>query len=212
MKPFLITLPAVLLLPFFSLAQSNFRPGYVITSKNDTVKGYIDYREWSFNPGDINFKLSPGDKQVRHLTTQDISYFEVTGLEAYRLYQGPITMDDPNHANETRDTSVKNGIFFLKILQQGPHVTLYSYTDNVKIRFFVQDQGGKVDELIYRTYYVPDETDLGRGGKLVNENIYFRQLAALAVKYNMLDASSNNSSAIHSNQLFQLTIANKLYL
>ncbi len=34
----------VLLLPFFAAAQRNYRAGYIVNSKNDTVKGFIGYQ------------------------------------------------------------------------------------------------------------------------------------------------------------------------
>jgi len=188
MRKLLPLLFLVVITPSVLFAQSNFKPGYIVGFKGDTTKGFIDYREWSFNPGSINFKSSPDDKQAKHLTVGDISYFEVTGLEAYRLYSGPITMDDPNHVNESRDTSIKTGAFFLKILQKGRRVTLYSYTDEVKTRFFIQEERRQPNELIYRTYLAADETSPDKR-RQVTENIYFRQLSIVADKYHLLDGA-----------------------
>ena len=42
-KYFLVTL---LLLPLLSIAQSNYKSGYVVTLKGDTLRGYINYKEW----------------------------------------------------------------------------------------------------------------------------------------------------------------------
>jgi hypothetical protein len=39
-------LALLLFLPFLSLAQSNYKRGYVITPKGDTLRGYIDFKEW----------------------------------------------------------------------------------------------------------------------------------------------------------------------
>ena len=178
MKYFYLPLTLVILLSLAANAQSNYKPGYVIGLKGDTIKGYIDYREWSFNPGEISFKQARGDKQSRQLTADDINYFEVTGLEAYERYAGQVTMDatDLNRLSDTRDTSSKIMVVFLKVLQRGPRVNLLSYTDNMKARFFLQEPGQQASELIYRAYV---------GGV---DNVYFRQLSVLADKYHMLDA------------------------
>jgi len=39
-----------------SLAQSNYKPGYVVDLRNDTLKGFIDYKEWENNPKTFTFK------------------------------------------------------------------------------------------------------------------------------------------------------------
>ncbi|MGZ3751698.1 MAG: hypothetical protein ACXVAU_10510, partial [Mucilaginibacter sp.] len=95
MRKFLPLLFVVVIAPAILFAQSNFKPGCIVGFKGDTTKGFIDYREWSFNPTRISFKQSLDDKQSRQLTANDIIYFELTGFESYRLYTGPITMDDP---------------------------------------------------------------------------------------------------------------------
>src|SRR3569833_631359 len=175
--------------PAFLFAQSNFKHGYIVGLKGDTTKGYIDYREWSYNPATINFKQLLADKESKRLTIGDIAAFEVTGLETYRRFEGPITMDDPYHADESRDTSTKAGVFFLQVLQQGPHVALYSYTDDLKPRFFFLVLGGLVFVLFYRSYLAADEASPDRGKRQVTENGYSRQLSIVADKYHLLDAS-----------------------
>jgi len=50
-----------LLLIFFvgattSYGKETLYPGYIITLKNDTVNGYIDYKNWDKNPDKILFK------------------------------------------------------------------------------------------------------------------------------------------------------------
>jgi hypothetical protein len=45
MKFFYKVLLAVILLPAFSYAQSNYKPGYVVNLKGDTLRGFIDCRE-----------------------------------------------------------------------------------------------------------------------------------------------------------------------
>ena len=68
MKKFLTVV--VLLVPFLSFAQSNFQPGYLVNSKGDTVKGYVDYRERSLNPTDFRFKTTDdGEAKKYDLTS-----------------------------------------------------------------------------------------------------------------------------------------------
>lgn len=34
----------ILILPAFSFAQSNYKAGYVVTTKGDTLRGFINYK------------------------------------------------------------------------------------------------------------------------------------------------------------------------
>ena len=183
----------LLLFPFLGVAQSNYKPGYVVTLKGDTMRGFIDYKEWDNNPVSINFKSGGNDVKPAILTTNEISFFNISQLEAYQKYTGDITMDvtDPNRISNGRDSSFKTTSVFLKILQKGSRLTLYSYADDIKTRFFIKDNAeGQIKELIYRVYYDAGRTKTSnQSGGTVNENTYLKQLFALAQKYDVLTDS-----------------------
>src|SRR3978361_563738 len=119
MKYFYKALFIAFLLPVFSFAQSNYKPGYVITLKGDTIRGVIDYREWSSNPVSIDFKTSVTDK-ARKYDGKEIRYFNIGGLESYQRYSGPISMDptDKDHLSSTKDTSQREATVFFKVVQK----------------------------------------------------------------------------------------------
>jgi hypothetical protein len=191
MKRFYKALLGVFLLPALSYAQSNYKPGYVVNIKGDTLKGFIDYREWGANPDEIRFKSALSDGDSKTFTPSDISYFSITGLDAYQRYSGLISMDatDKDHLGYSRDTTYKNVTVFFKVLQKGKNVALYSYTDEPKTRFFIGEIPDYAPrELVYRLYYNYTGTPVkGQTGVTVNENTYQRQLFALANKYGVLD-------------------------
>jgi hypothetical protein len=177
----------IFLLPAISFAQSNFKPGYVITAKGDTVKGFVDYREWDSNPTSINFK--PANNKIQKFTPADISYFSIDNLDAFEKYTGPISRDETNDNRiiNGRDTSFFTGDVFLKVLQKGAVINLYSYADAIKPRLFFSDPTDNIiHELVYRVYY--DNNIVGAyKGRTVNENTYIQQLTAIAIKAHLLD-------------------------
>ena len=181
------------MVPAVSLAQSNYKPGYAINLKGDTLHGFIDYREWNSSPTKINFKYALND-QSRKLTVTDIRFFSVAGLESYQRYVGPITMDNPSQVNAVKDTSFKIVTVFVKILQDGSRVTFYSYTDEVKTRFFIKEKQDLIpQELIYRVYNRPEDPSANDYKyTTVKENAYFKQLFILAGKYNVLNDTLKN--------------------
>lgn len=180
-------LSAFLLAPLFSLAQSNYKTGYVVTLKGDTIHGFIDYREWDSNPSAINFKKIADSKTAQSFTPADIVYFNIDDLEAYQTYTGKISTDPTGVDNpSSRDTSSKMASVFFKILQKGQYLQLFSYTDNIKSRFYIGEAPNyQPVELIYRVY--TDVKAVNSAGNIVTENTYMKQLFALANKYNAMD-------------------------
>lgn len=169
---------ALLLLPIFSYAQSNYKPGYIVTSKGDTLKGFIDLKEWENNPSNVYFK---SETDVKNYTAKEIKAFGSTNV-TYDQYIGPISTDETNisRLSTGRDTGYKQDATFLKVIQKGPNVTLYSYVDNLKPRYFIaESQNNQPYELIYRIYHTPD-----RGVETHSENVFVSQLYGLAQKYN----------------------------
>jgi hypothetical protein len=179
---------AFILLPLFSSAQSNYKSGYVVTLKGDTLHGFIDYREWENNPVSISFKPTLADK-VQKLTTDEINYFNIGNIESYLKFTGSISTDITNISalSTGRDTSFKTGVVFLRVIDKGKNVALYSYTDNIKARYYISETPDYAPtELIYRIYY-RGGGESSSGPKTVNENTYLKQLYSLAIKYNIMD-------------------------
>jgi hypothetical protein len=183
-----------ILLPTLSYAQSNYKPGYVIDLKGDTVNGFIDYREWDLNPDNINFKININGGAVQKFAPNDISYFAVNNLTEYRSYTGNISTDDvdPMHISSGRDTSFKVANIFLKVLQKGKNVSLYSYYDRYKKRFYIADNlSRQPKELVYRLYINPDPESLSQ--KTITENAFRKQLFVLAEQSGVMNSDLQNA-------------------
>jgi hypothetical protein len=179
-----------LILPLFSLAQSNYKPGYVVTLKGDTLHGFIDYREWNSNPVSINFKTTTADNKIRKFSSEAIDFFSIDGLEEYKQYSGPVSTDatDANHINEGIDSSFRTATIFLKVLQKGNKVSFFSYADDIKTRFYIKEGADpSPKELIYRLYFIAENANTVTERRVtMAENTYMRQLYSLAQKNNLL--------------------------
>ena len=177
-----------LLLPLVSAAQSDYKPGYIVTLKGDTVRGLINMRNWDSNPADISFRSSAGSGEQK-FTVNDVSLFSIPGFVTYRRFVVHISLDEINttHLVTGRDTSFKIDAVFLKELQRGKHLALYAYADNIKTRYYVGEYPDYTPaELVYRLY-IDDGAVTENHGRSVNENTFLKQLFALAAKYNALD-------------------------
>ena len=171
-----ILLVLILSSAVFASAQSNYKPGYIVSLNGDTVKGFIDYKEWEVNPGKVTFKRSLTGQPQQYFA-RDVNGFGVTGYEYYAKFILPVNTDRTDIANLSTgpDTTTVIDTLFLKILASGKNATLYTYWDNIKQRFFVGSPGAAPSELVYRIYYDPEQTS-----KTIKQNIYKRQLSALA--------------------------------
>jgi hypothetical protein len=172
-------------LPLLTKAQSNYKPGYAITTKGDTLRGLIDYQDWEGNPKLFRFKTTP-TADVQRLTAANTSYVEISQLDAYQKYKVDISTDntDIQHLETFRDTSFRTDTVFLKIIQKGKNVTLYSYTDHLKTRFFVKETTSAEApyELTYRIFK--------RDFTTFNDNKYIKQLFDLTAKFNTDDETA----------------------
>ncbi|WP_426669647.1 hypothetical protein ACPPVU_00090 [Mucilaginibacter sp. McL0603] len=142
-------------LPTVVFAQTNFHQGYVVKTNGDTVKGYIDYREWSESPISVDFKATKDDQQTQQFDPTTARGFGVNGMETYITYTGLISNDlnhFPNLAPKL-DTSKIQASIFLRLVTAGSHLSLYSQADGRKFRYFVTEANGTPVELKYTQYY-----------------------------------------------------------
>lgn len=180
----------LLLFPFSILAQSNFKKGFAVTVEGDTLKGFIDFREWNQNPKSFAYKSTIDAKIIQELTPVITRYVSIESLEDYLQYKGPISQDKvvlPKISTGI-DTSTITDAVFLKVLQQGKNVSLYSYRDIIKTRFFLRHHDQQApQELIYRIYYkIQDAKEQSSKPELtVQSKLYIGQLWFAANKYQM---------------------------
>jgi hypothetical protein len=191
MKKHLITL--LFLIPILAIAQSNYKPGYVINLNGDTTRGYINYREWGQNPKNIDFKADP-DAKAQRMGLADINGFAITGFEVYQKYIVKASMDiaELQHASTTgADTTTKTDTVFLRVLQAGKTITLYAYNDDIKSRFYYSNKQSSIpQELIYKVYI-----DATNGNTVVTKNTFRGQLIYEATNANLGNLSGEIQSA-----------------
>lgn len=189
MKHIVMLLLAALLIPFLASAQSNYKSGYVVTTTGDTIKGSIDLREWASNPKEIKFKKTPS-ANPQYYTLKSIISFNIKNTDSYIRYIGNISMDNTDLSKLTsyRDTSYRTDTVFIKAITQGPNVSLFSYTDDLKSRFFISDKFNSVpQELIYRVYAAENTNKENGNSQAKTEDTYKMQLYKEADKLGKLN-------------------------
>jgi hypothetical protein len=190
MKRFLLF--AFFLSPLLSLAQTNYKPGYVITNTGDSVPGFINYKERDLNPSSFSFK-SAENAAAQTYRIRDCKAYGLISLEKFERHLVDISQskEELSDLSYGLDTSKVRDSVFLKVIQTGKNLTLYSYTDRIKIRFYVKESAGlEPYELLHATY------KLDEAGKIKDYNQYLRQLSVLMMKNNIL--TPENQSKLYA--------------
>ncbi|TFF37310.1 hypothetical protein [Mucilaginibacter psychrotolerans] len=188
-KPYLVimkksSLFCLFLLPLVSFAQSNFKSGYILNLKGDTLHGFVNYKEWGHNPKDLDFKDEIGGKSKSY-GLEDISHFAIDGYVSYYRYTVRISLNKIDIASPPAlsDTSSTIETVFLKTIQKGDKITLFAYRDDLKERFYIKENNTLVPtELFYGVYQDPNGSN-----SVIDKNTFRVQLALFAQKY-MVDA------------------------
>ena len=136
---------------FLLAAQGNYKPGVIVRSSGDTLKGWINYENWRVNPRKIEFRSAMEDKSSVVYSVGDIQYFMIPGEDAYQ--RAATTVDrrpvrPEVITQETQDSLVQDTVF-LRLLVKGPKLNLYELIDE-KRHYYIQEPGGKCRELSFR--------------------------------------------------------------
>ncbi|MCO4293631.1 hypothetical protein NF867_12215 [Solitalea sp. MAHUQ-68] len=146
MKRLYIIIFAILTIPFYTSAQSNFVSGYVIKFNGDTIKGMIDNREWNNTPNKIVFK---NESESSYKAT-DILGFGTTN-ENYKSFKLDVTLNKKNQHDLVADQDpvvTKDTTLFLRFLVKSDY-DVYVLVDKNDITHFYIMQGKKPTELVH---------------------------------------------------------------
>lgn len=171
----------ILFLPISLYSQSNFFEGYVVTHTGDTLKGVVLGKEGLSNPKSVKFKAEQLSA-AKEYTLEDIKAFGLYNKEHFERYFVRISMGGVllKDLSEGLDTTYKEQYAFLKMLYSGPKVSLLSYTDHIKTRYYFKEQNGeKAEELLYYVFRHPGITN-----KLTSHQVFREQLSGLLEKFN----------------------------
>jgi hypothetical protein len=169
-------------LPFLSNAQSNYKPGYLISNTGDSIPGFINYKEREQNPVSFIFRVT-ADSPSKTYNISDAKGYGVNGIEKYERYLVDISQSKEALADVSvgLDSTTTRNTVFLKVIQTGKKVSMYAYSDPIKTRYYLKEGASSEPyELIYSVYRI-DET-----GQVKDYNKYIRQLTVLLLNNDQL--------------------------
>src|SRR5688572_18432642 len=152
-----------------SFSQKNYIPGYVVLNTGDTLKGFIDYRNWSKNPEIISFRIT-ADGADNLYDPNKISAFGAS----QDIYESAIVQRDDEAAHldskDLYELRTASDTVFLRLLYKGKRPLYFYKSNNRTDNFYIKRK--TFDLLIYKSYVTKKE-GISRVGK---NNTYISQL------------------------------------
>lgn len=188
MKYFYFLLSILLVSVLSANAQTNYKPGYILTPQRDTVKGYVDYREWGRNPRQIFFKTSL-NPDAQKITVSNANGFGINGIEFYDKAVVPVSTAsvDINRLSVGIDTAYVTDTVFLKVRVNGSKLTLFELNTDERTLFYLKDKTtGTLTALNQYTFLGEDNHTI------VYSNRYIGQLITFANTYYPNDKKLND--------------------
>ena len=172
-----------------TFSQENYIPGYVIKNNTDTLFGFVDYRNWEYNPDKIKFKTNIENNPISFNPT-DITEFEIEGenyvsgiinIEVSQIQTDKLI--DDTQINTKVDTT------FLQTLFRGKKSLYYYKNSDGKENFYIKQNTG-FDLLIYKRYLKKQD-----GKSLITENKkYLSQLTLYLNDCETINSELKNTS------------------
>jgi hypothetical protein len=157
-------------------AQKNYVPAVVITQQNDSLRGFIDYRNWRVSPEQISFKqdLQAGEQ---HFKAADIAGFLIPSeneLYLSRQVELDVTVQTLDNLLASEERTIRNDTVFLMNIVKGAY-NLYVFTDKNDQQHFVYDGAGQAPKELRLT----KRRAADGSSAIASLNYYQQQLALL---------------------------------
>lgn len=180
MKRFLFVL--ILGLPMLCFSQSNFKEGYIVKNNQDTLKGYINFKELNLNPVSLEFRSSKS-AQTQMFDLESCSAFGIDREEVYRRFTVNVSQSSTHTEGLSlvEDTTSLRKKVFLKVLALGKNVNLFTYEDEIKRRFYLLENGQNEPYELIKNVYL----DSRKANTIVNDKRYIQQLWSASQRYDV---------------------------
>ena len=157
-------------------AQKNYVPAIIISQQNDSLRGFVDYRNWRISPEQISFKqdLSAREQQFKAADIAGFLILPANELYLSRQLQLDITLQTIDQLLSSNEREYKNDTVFLLSIVKGAY-NLYVFTDKHDQSHYVYDMAGQpAKELRLIKSMAADNSSA-----IATSNLYQQQLAFL---------------------------------
>lgn len=134
----------------FLIKKRTAEPGFIVLNSGDTLKGYIEYKQWGRNPRSIRFGASADLRNAKTYQIAELQAFEVTGFDDYCravIEKDARRLSQDNELSAHLNTFVTDTVW-LRSLVKGNAISLYELIQDRP--HYVIKKNGKYEELIYK--------------------------------------------------------------
>jgi hypothetical protein len=131
--------------------QENYLQGQIFKAGGDTLRGFIDYRKWDFNPDNVFFKENLNGNRVKY-SPLDIKGFSVFD-EIYEsaIINTEVSPMDISNLDYNSNFKLVSDTLFLQSMVQGKK-SLYYYKNNIRKELFYIKSDSSFELLMYKKY------------------------------------------------------------
>ncbi|HSI90981.1 MAG TPA: hypothetical protein VK927_07680 [Adhaeribacter sp.] len=163
------------LFAFYAQAQKDFRPGYIVTLQNDTLRGLVNYKGDIKSALKCDFKEKTGTEAQTFTPDQLLGYGFNSG-RFFETQQIPIINYQYNKLTNNFDQVPVPGnqdLNFMEVLVKG-RATLYFMTDAASTKhFYIRKEGSEIKELVYLEAFM-DSNEQNRAKQEFGNRILYR--------------------------------------
>ena len=207
----LLLLLVGLSISFTALSQENFVSGYVIKLNGDTLKGLVDYRNWSKNPSEIRFKELEKSGTTNYNPLQIVAFGVLD-----EIYKSAVIKADNSNIYILSDSpyfEFRTDTVFLQTLFQGQK-SLYLYKDKFDRNNFYMYNNLKFELLEYKTYIKKNDIGhefLQKNRRYIGQLLfYFKDCPGISSKLKGVDYTTKDLQNIY--QYYFSKMVHKTYL
>lgn len=196
MKKLVLKTFILFIIAFFSqdcLSQSNFIPGYIITNQNDSISGFINYKNWNKNPNKIEFKNNLDSATIIYTPNNIIELSVNNNLYASRTFDVEISPRNNNNLEKNPNLKIKTVSDFVQVLYKGKK-SLYYHKD-VNDNFYINNDGSLM--LLTHKKYKKDNNSIAKNDKFKGQlQLYLNDCPSISSNINRASYNSNSISQI----------------
>lgn len=135
----------------FLFSQANYIPGYIVSSKGDTISGYINYQDWGITPKEISFKKKMNEIKTSY-TSKQIKAFGVAE-DIYRSASIETAWHSDKNGNLEYNSTLNLQLdtIFLQALILGDK-SLFQITNSLGLKNFYLLKNDEFSLLKYKKY------------------------------------------------------------
>ncbi|WP_299336075.1 outer membrane beta-barrel protein [uncultured Psychroserpens sp.] len=146
------------LFSFTLFAQIKYEKGYVIDNTGKKIDCYIRNLDWSNNPLEVQYRLEENSETITADITSVSSFMIGNSIKYVKAtVQVDQSSSKASKLSNRPEPNFKSETVFIRELVSGD-AKLYAYKSNKFKRFFYQLDGGKIEPLIYKKYYVSNNS------------------------------------------------------